>query len=103
MRAREFTINVPITIKINGDNDPEIDVPGNEEDSEKLKDNPVMVPPLQQEIELQKAAQGKKSPVIQDLKADNELGSEEEKPVEIGATDSEGELERLRSLVKFPN
>lgn len=27
MRAREFTINVPITIKINGDGDPEIDMP----------------------------------------------------------------------------
>jgi len=29
MRAREFTINVPINIKINGDGDPEIDVAGN--------------------------------------------------------------------------
>lgn len=26
MRAREFTINVPITIKINGDGDPEIEM-----------------------------------------------------------------------------
>jgi hypothetical protein len=29
MRAKEFTINVPINIKINGDGDPEIDVAGN--------------------------------------------------------------------------
>ena len=28
MKAREFTINVPINIKINGDGDPEIDVAG---------------------------------------------------------------------------
>jgi hypothetical protein len=49
MRAKEFTINVPITIKINGDNDPEIDTgDGNSDDDMDL--NPVMVPPLQQHI-----------------------------------------------------
>jgi hypothetical protein len=31
MRAREFVINVPITIKINGDGDPEIDMDGKED------------------------------------------------------------------------
>lgn len=72
MRAREFTINVPITIKINGDNDPEIDVPGSEEkrDPSALDPNPVFVPPLQQEIELKKAEVGKISPIIQDLTQD---------------------------------
>lgn len=69
MRAREFTINVPITIKINGDGDPEIDMSGTDQatDPAELDDNPVMVSPLQQELELKKAQVGKISPVIQDL------------------------------------
>jgi hypothetical protein len=74
MRAREFVINVPITIKINGDGDPEIDMPGSDDarDPSELKDNPVMVPPLQQEIELKKAEMGKDSPIIKDLTQDEE-------------------------------
>jgi hypothetical protein len=74
MRAREFTINVPITIKINGDADPEINMPGTDDakDPTELKDNPVMVPPLQQDIEMKKAEQGKVSPIIQDLTQDEE-------------------------------
>jgi len=72
MRAREFVINVPITIKINGDGDPEIDMTGTDDakDPSELEDNPVMVPPLQQELELKKAEQGKISPVIKDLTQD---------------------------------
>lgn len=72
MRAREFVINVPITIKINGDGDPEIDMDGAEgpKDPQELDLNPVMVPPLQQDIELKKAQQGKSSPIIQDLTQD---------------------------------
>lgn len=74
MRAREFTINVPINIKINGDGDPEIDVAGadSKRDPSELDPNPVFVPPLQQEIELKKAAIGKVSPIIQDLTQDEE-------------------------------
>jgi hypothetical protein len=80
MRAREFTINVPINIKINGDGDPEIDMPGADEpkDPKELDDNPVMVPPLQQDIELKKADQGKDSPVIQDLTQDEADPEDEE-------------------------
>jgi hypothetical protein len=72
MRAREFTINVPITIKINGDGDPDIEMPGADDakDPKELDDDPVMVPPLQQDIELKKAEQGKDSPVIKDLTQD---------------------------------
>lgn len=74
MRAREFVINVPITIKINGDGDPEIDMKkvNNEppKDPSELDQNPVMVPPLQQAIELEKADAGKTSPVIDDLTQD---------------------------------
>jgi len=74
MRAREFVINVPITIKINGDGDPEVDMgQGNKDlpaDPSQLKQDAVMVPPLQQQLELQKADQGKESPVIADLTQD---------------------------------
>lgn len=71
MRAREFVINVPITIKINGDGDPELDMGQNQAaDPTKLKQDPIMVPPLQQQLELQKADQGKNSPVIADLTQD---------------------------------
>ena len=66
MRAREFVINVPITIKINGDDDPEIDM-DSENDESTLQQNPVMVSPLQQDLELSKAALGKDSPVIDKL------------------------------------
>ena len=73
MRAREFVINVPITIKINGDGDPEIDMDQDNDspkDPQELDDNPVMVPPLQQDIELKKSQAGKDSPIIQDLTQD---------------------------------
>jgi hypothetical protein len=74
MRAREFVINVPITIKINGDGDPEIDMKGSDEpkDPQELDPNPIMVPPLQQDIELKKAHAGKSSPVIDDLTQDED-------------------------------
>jgi hypothetical protein len=78
MRAHEFTINIPINIKINGDGEPVISVDKQEpeDDSEDLDQNPVMVSPLQQEHELRKAALGKKSPVIDKLTADEDIGEE---------------------------
>ena len=51
MRAREFIINVPISIKINGDGEPEVSAG----DDDHIKDEPdldTMVPPLQQKIEI---------------------------------------------------
>jgi hypothetical protein len=93
MRAKEFTINVPITIKINGDNDPEIGTGSNNSDEMDL--NPVMVPPLQQHIELHKAEHGKDSPVIDKLTQDQEVGQEKE-PAEIGADEI---LKRLKQLI----
>ena len=36
-------------------------------DAEQKDTNPVMVPPLQQSLELEKAEQGKDSPIIQKL------------------------------------
>lgn len=38
--------------------------------------NPVFVPPLQQELELAKAEQGKQSPVIDKITADDAIGAE---------------------------
>jgi hypothetical protein len=86
MRAKEFTINVPINIKINGDGEPEIDVNG--EDDEELDQNPVMMSPQQQELELRKAEQGKTSPYIDAMTdEDPDVGDEEEDTQEIGAAD----------------
>jgi hypothetical protein len=85
MRAREFTINVPINIKINGDGDPEIDMPGKSNDDsrdpQELDDEPIMVPPLQQDIELRKAEQGKSSPVIDNLTQDEDEPDEPLSPM----------------------
>lgn len=77
MRAREFTINVPITITINGDDDPVIST-GDYEDDSNLQQNPVMISPQQQELELKKAALGKESPVIDKLTQDSNIGQEPE-------------------------
>jgi hypothetical protein len=77
MRAREFlnesdedksvTINIPITITIPaGGGMPSVGTiaaPAGDE----MPDAPVMVPPLQQEIELLKQQGGKESPVINQL------------------------------------
>lgn len=64
-KSKEFVINVPINIKINGDDEPEIELDVESEDEES--EEKVFIPPLQQEIELQKASNGKSSKVIRDL------------------------------------
>jgi hypothetical protein len=90
MRAKEFTINVPITITINGDEDPVVSA-GDQSEPE-LQQNPVMVAPLQQHLELAKAGQGKESPVIDKIAADDNIGAEPEKP-------QQDELQRLLQLL----
>jgi hypothetical protein len=92
MRAKEFTINVPITITINGDEDPVVSA-GDQTEPE-LQQNPVMVSPLQQSLELAKADQGKESPVIDKITADDTIGQE---PNEQDA-DTEL-LQRLKQLI----
>jgi hypothetical protein len=78
MRAREFTINIPINIKINGDGEPEIDMGNSKEgDPEELDQNPVFVSPLQQEIELKKAEVGKQSAIIDKLTSPEDIGDED--------------------------
>ena len=79
MRAKEFTINVPITITINGDEDPVVNAAGQtppDEPDTELQQNPVMISPQQQELELAKAAAGKDSPVIDKLTGQETVGEE---------------------------
>lgn len=66
MRAKEFVINIPLTININGDGEVSV---GDEKEQEQPEntDDKVMVPPLQQDLEIKKANAGKESEVIQDL------------------------------------
>lgn len=90
MRAKEFTINVPINIKINGDGDPEIDVAG--KDDSEPDENPIFVSPLQQELELKKADAGKDSAVIDKITAPDDIG--EEPP------DETDDLSRILQLLK---
>ena len=51
-----------------------------------------MVSPLQQEVELAKAAQGKESPVIDDLTNDEQ--------VDLDVTEQSDELEKFKALLK---
>jgi len=85
MRAREFTINVPINIKINGDGDPEIDVDSknDSENNDNLDQNPVMMSPQQQELELKKSEQGKESPSIDKMLDDDSEGDEDKTDQDI--------------------
>jgi hypothetical protein len=55
MRAREFTINIPIKISINGDGDPEVST-GEQEPEDQ--DTGKFVPPLQQKLEILKKSAG---------------------------------------------
>lgn len=62
--GKDVTINIPITISIPaGGGTPSVAAPA----GEQMPDAPVMVPPLQQEIELLKQQGGKESPVINQL------------------------------------
>ena len=46
------------------------------QDDQELLDNPVMMSPHQQEIELQKSAQGKSNPAIEKLLRSDDIGKE---------------------------
>ena len=72
----EITINIPITIDLDGAK-PRVNVAGKDaEGDEELDQNPVMINPLQQELELKKAELGKKSPVIDKMIDDEDVGDE---------------------------
>lgn len=75
MRAKEFIVNisVPVTISMNADGTVDVKHPNSEEETsdEVGAEQPVMVPPLQQKIELMKANAGKSSEVIDQLTDDD--------------------------------
>jgi hypothetical protein len=73
MRAAEFMRALADIIDTLDSNDAEAQQPV---DPSKPLQNPVMVPPLQQGLELAKAAQGKESPVIDKITADDSIGAE---------------------------
>jgi len=90
MRIDEITINIPIKIDLDG-YEPRVNVAGKDAtDDKELDDNPVMISPLQQELELKKSEQGKDSPVIDDILDDEDIGGEE--------TDQDDNVENLRKL-----
>lgn len=92
MRIDEITINIPITIDLDGDK-PRVNVAGKDAtDDDELDQNPVMVSPQQQELELKKAEQGKDSPVIDKMLDDDDEGADEE------ATDQENNIENIKAL-----
>lgn len=92
MRSKEFlketksdkniTINIPITITIPSGGDG-VDISTNDPGSKELPPQPVNVFPLQQELELLKHQEGKRSKVLNQILDDNgaysEDDSEEEK------------------------
>ena len=91
MRIDEITINIPITIDLDGDK-PRVNVAGKDAtDDDELDQNPVMISPQQQELELKKAEQGKDSPVIDKMLDDDDEGAEE-------ATDQENNIENIKAL-----
>lgn len=76
----EITINIPITIDLDGAK-PRVNVAGKDaEDDAELDQNPVMISPQQQELELKKAEQGKQSPSIEKMLDDDAEGDEEDAP-----------------------
>ena len=93
----EITINIPITIDLDSAM-PRVNVAGKPAaDDKELDQNPMMINPLQQELELKKAALGKSSPVIDKLTADETIGAEpeQEKP-DDSHTDF---LQRIKALI----
>jgi len=91
MRIDEITINIPITIDLDGDK-PKVNVAGQDaSDDDDLDQNPVMMNPMQQELELKKAEQGKNSPVIDKMLDDDDEGNED-------ATDQDDNVDNLRTL-----
>jgi len=90
MRIDEITINIPITIDLDGDK-PRVNVAGKDAvDDDEMDQNPVMVSPQQQELELKKAEQGKDSPVIDKMLDDDDEGED--------TTDQEDNIDNIKAL-----
>lgn len=92
----EITINIPITIDLDGAK-PRVSVAGKTAtDDDELDQNPVMISPQQQELELKKAEQGKNSPSIDKMLGDDDEGEQENS----NQTDNIANLRTLAGLVK---
>lgn len=77
MRMDEITINIPITIDLDGAK-PRVSVAGKPAtDDDELDQNPVMLNPQQQELELKKAELGKQSPSIEKMLDNDDEGEED--------------------------
>ena len=96
---RDIKVEIPIKITIPQDGgDPKISVDDKDTETDDSAVDKVMVSPLQQEIEMAKAAQGKESPVIDKLTNDEEEVGEDE--VKRSVYDEAEELKHLKSLLK---
>lgn len=71
MKAREFVINVPINIKIDGDGTPNLDMP-NTNTATDSNEQPVMMSPQDQELEMRKAEMGKPSKYMDQILSEPE-------------------------------
>lgn len=85
MRAKEFTINIPINIKINSDGDPEISTGEDEPIDDAVGE---FVPPLQKKIELMKKSQGVESVYDEEDQPQEEIGTNAG-PVDLGFDDDD--------------
>lgn len=100
MRIDEITINIPIKIDLDGET-PRVNVAGkdasdDDNDSDKLDQNPVMISPQQQELELKKSEQGKESPSIDKMLDNDDEGDED-------TTDQDDDIDDLKTLAGFFN
>jgi hypothetical protein len=90
MRASEFTINLPVKINMDDLDTETVSINKPEEVEVELDDNPIFIPPLQQDIELKKASVGKVSDVIAQL-TDTDPDEEPEE---------NSELSRLKDIIR---
>ncbi len=92
MRIDEITINIPITIDLDGDK-PKVNVAGNDAVDVDKEEEPgeMFINPLQQELELKKAEQGKDSPTIDKMLDDSDQADPEE-------TDQSDNVDNLKTL-----
>ena len=91
LTERSIKVEIPINITIPQDgSDPKVSVADKSSDDESEAQK-VMVSPLQQEIEMAKASQGKESPVIDELTDDDE---------EVGEDEVKENTFKLKSLLK---
>ena len=112
MKAREFVINVPINIKIDGDGNPGVDMPNTTPAADIPDEKKVMMSPQDQELEMRKAEMGKDSKYVDQIlsepadvdsatTAEDSDESMEKFRDEMGITDG-GKIGDMKELPKKP-